>query len=82
MTPENGSTEVWLRTQNGGLWEQEEEHGQRASGRIKGKLVEVRRKGGGAPVQPTVKKGSVVVRDLRLWHGESFFLFFRRIRWW
>jgi ectoine hydroxylase-related dioxygenase (phytanoyl-CoA dioxygenase family) len=69
MTPENGSTEVWLGTHaDTSLSDQEGAHGERASGRIKGPLLEERKKVR-APCQPVVKKGSVVVRDLRLWHG-------------
>jgi ectoine hydroxylase-related dioxygenase (phytanoyl-CoA dioxygenase family) len=69
MAPENGSTEVWLGTHaDTSLNDQEGAHGERASGRIKGPLLEERRRVR-APCQPVVKKGSVVVRDLRLWHG-------------
>ncbi|KAF2793199.1 phytanoyl-CoA dioxygenase family protein [Melanomma pulvis-pyrius CBS 109.77] len=69
MTPENGSTEIWLGTHaNTTIADQEGEHGDRASGRIKKELLEERRSTRG-PCQPVVKKGSVVVRDLRLWHG-------------
>jgi ectoine hydroxylase-related dioxygenase (phytanoyl-CoA dioxygenase family) len=69
MTPENGSTEVWLGTHsNTTIADQEGEHGDRASGRIKKDMLEKRRKERG-PSQPVVKKGSVIVRDLRLWHG-------------
>ncbi|KAF2091094.1 phytanoyl-CoA dioxygenase family protein [Saccharata proteae CBS 121410] len=69
MTPENGSTEVWLGTQDfAGLNAQEGRHGERASGRIKGYLKE-RRLEERPPVQPVVGKGAVVLRDLRLWQG-------------
>ena len=69
MTPENGSTEIWLGTHsNTTIADQEGEHGDRASGRIKKNLLEKRRNERG-PSQPVVKKGSVIVRDLRLWHG-------------
>ncbi|OAL54515.1 phytanoyl-CoA dioxygenase family protein [Pyrenochaeta sp. DS3sAY3a] len=69
MTPENGSTEVWLGTHNGTtIADQEGEHGDRASGRIKKHLLESRREMR-PPSQPVVKKGSIIVRDLRLWHG-------------
>jgi ectoine hydroxylase-related dioxygenase (phytanoyl-CoA dioxygenase family) len=69
MTPENGTTEIWLGTYaNTTIADQEGEHGNRSSGRIKVPLLEERRKVRG-PAQPVVKKGSVVVRDLRLWHG-------------
>ncbi|KAH6613905.1 phytanoyl-CoA dioxygenase family protein [Boeremia exigua] len=69
MAPENGSTEVWLGTHSTTtIADQEGEHGDRASGRIKKNLLEKRR-GERGPSQPVVKKGSVVIRDLRLWHG-------------
>jgi ectoine hydroxylase-related dioxygenase (phytanoyl-CoA dioxygenase family) len=69
MTPENGSTEIWLGTHSlSNKKAQEGDHGDRASGRIKLDLLEERRKERG-PSQPVVKKGSLVVRDLRLWHG-------------
>ena len=67
--PENGSTEIWLGTHaRTTIADQEGKHGERASGRIKGALLEERR-GVRGPCQPVVKRGSVVVRDLRLWHG-------------
>ncbi|KAJ4984948.1 phytanoyl-CoA dioxygenase [Stagonosporopsis vannaccii] len=69
MTPENGSTEIWLGTHvNTTIVDQEGAHGERASGRIKKDLLEARR-AVRAPSQPIVKKGSIIVRDLRLWHG-------------
>ncbi|KAF2473710.1 phytanoyl-CoA dioxygenase family protein [Lindgomyces ingoldianus] len=69
MTPENGSTEIWLGTHaSTSIADQEGARGDRASGRIKKGLLEERKKVRG-PCQPVVKKGSVVVRDLRLWHG-------------
>lgn len=69
MTPENGSTEVWLGTHNGfGLEAQKGVHGERASGRIREALLEARREYS-PPLQPIVPKGSLIVRDLRLWHA-------------
>ena len=69
MTPENGSTEVWLGSHlNSGPTAQEGKHGERASGRIKETLL-AERALERPPSQPTVKKGSIIVRDLRLWHG-------------
>ncbi|KAF2829118.1 phytanoyl-CoA dioxygenase family protein [Ophiobolus disseminans] len=69
MTPHNGSTEVWLGTHNTTtIADQEGAHGDRASGRIKKHLLEARREAR-PPSQPMVKKGSIIVRDLRLWHG-------------
>ena len=61
--------EIWLGTHtNTSLEDQEGAHGDRASGRIKPSLLEARRSIR-APCQPVVKKGSVIIRDLRLWHG-------------
>ena len=71
FTPENGSTEIWLGTHSGdlaGLQVQEGAHGERASGRIKEDLLEQRRQLRG-PIQPVIEKGSIVIRDLRLWHA-------------
>ena len=69
MTPENGSTEVWLGTHSDtGLHSQEGLHGERASGRVKLDLLEKRRLQR-PPCQPVVPKGSLVVRDIRLWHA-------------
>ncbi len=70
MAPENGSTEVWPGTHRFGVEAQEGRHGERASGRVRETyLAAERERGGGGPVQPVVKKGSVVLRDLRLWHA-------------
>ncbi len=61
--------EVWLGTHiNSSLDSQEGKHGERASGRIKKQYLEERMQIR-APSQPTVKKGSIVIRDLRLWHA-------------
>ncbi|KAI7606589.1 hypothetical protein KC346_g10470, partial [Hortaea werneckii] len=71
FTPENGSTETWLGTHTGelsGLQVQEGAKGTRASGRIREDLLEQRRQVRG-PNQPVIEKGSIVIRDLRLWHA-------------
>ncbi|KAF4185849.1 hypothetical protein CNMCM7927_006274 [Aspergillus lentulus] len=69
MTPENGSTEIWLGTHiDSGLHVQEGMQGDRASGRIKLDELEKRR-AIRPPCQPVVPKGAIVVRDLRLWHA-------------
>ena len=69
MTVENGSTEVWLGTHiDAGVWQQEGDYGERASGRIRQDLLEKRRVVR-PPSQPVIKKGSIIVRDLRLWHA-------------
>lgn len=66
MTPHTGSTEIWLGTHNDtNIGDQEGLHGERASGRIKQYLMDQRRTLS-PPMQPTIPKGSVVVRDLRL----------------
>lgn len=68
ITPENGSTEVWLGTHTrSGLNVQEGRHGDRASGRIIADQLASRRKMR-PPIQPVVPKGSIIIRDLRLWH--------------
>ncbi|KAF7590364.1 hypothetical protein BBP40_002916 [Aspergillus hancockii] len=69
MTPENGSTEVWLGTHtDSGLHIQEGMHGDRASGRIQLDVLEKQRMIR-PPSQPVVPKGAMVLRDLRLWHA-------------
>ncbi|CAE6461781.1 unnamed protein product [Rhizoctonia solani] len=69
MTPENGSTELWLGTHTmANLDAQDGLHGDRASGRIKPDILEERRNVS-PPFQPVVPKGSIVLRDLRLWHA-------------
>ena len=71
FTPENGSTEVWLGTHTkdlAGIHVQDGAHGERASGRIKPQLLDERRETR-APSQPVIEKGSIVIRDLRLWHA-------------
>ncbi|OAL26836.1 hypothetical protein AYO22_04003 [Fonsecaea multimorphosa] len=69
MRPENGSTEVWLGTHNNfGIEAQEGAHGERASGRIHASLLAERSKTN-PPIQPFVPSGSIIVRDLRLWHA-------------
>ncbi|OXG17201.1 phytanoyl-CoA dioxygenase family protein [Cryptococcus neoformans Tu401-1] len=62
-------SEVWLGTHNGtDLSCQEGAHGERASGRIKQDLLDAR-KPISPPLQPTIPKGSLIIRDLRLWHA-------------
>ncbi|KAH8898755.1 hypothetical protein GQ53DRAFT_877877 [Thozetella sp. PMI_491] len=62
--PENGMTELWLGTQNTGV----EIRPQLGEPFIDEKFVEERRKIR-PPIYPQVKKGSILVRDLRLWHA-------------
>ncbi|KAH7038143.1 uncharacterized protein B0I36DRAFT_372324 [Microdochium trichocladiopsis] len=75
MTPENGSTELWLGTHTThGRDTQEGAHGDRASGRIRQQVMDQWKADAqnpfrGGECQPPVKKGSIVIRDLRLWHA-------------
>ncbi|TPX16156.1 uncharacterized protein E0L32_004151 [Thyridium curvatum] len=62
--PENGMTELWLGTQNTGV----EIRPQLGEPFIEETVVEERRKVR-PPLYPRVKKGSILVRDLRLWHA-------------
>ncbi|KAK2042863.1 phytanoyl-CoA dioxygenase [Colletotrichum somersetense] len=69
MTPANGSTELWLGTHAAAdATAQEGAHGDRASGRIRDAALAARR-AVRPPSQPSVRKGSLVIRDLRLWHA-------------
>ncbi|KAK1986231.1 phytanoyl-CoA dioxygenase, partial [Colletotrichum cereale] len=70
MTPANGSTELWLGTHAlaDAPAAQEGARGDRASGRIRDAALAARR-AVRPPSQPAVRKGSVVLRDLRLWHA-------------
>ena len=66
---ENGSTEIWpgshhCSTVDDHVLAENEEHGLI----IKKEFVEARRKHS-PPIQPQTKKGSMIIRDLRLWHA-------------
>lgn len=70
MTPENGTTEIWLGTHEG-FDSRLQEAGtsiKNAGGGIGDERKEERRKTR-PEIQPVVKKGSAVIRDIRLWHG-------------
>ncbi|KAK6083249.1 phytanoyl-CoA dioxygenase [Seiridium cupressi] len=71
MTPENGSTEVWLGSHTTDATAQEGAHGERVSGRIKEEPEELldHRRRTDPPAQPVISKGPIVVRDLHLWHA-------------
>lgn len=75
VSEEYGSTEVWLgshtdTTFNDHLDEEvAPEEGKRATRYgIRPELVEQRRKWA-PPIYPTIKKGSAIIRDMRLWHA-------------
>lgn len=60
--PENGTTELWLGTQNTNL----DYHRENGDPSIAEEHLEKRRKTR-SPCFPKIKKGSIVLRDLRLW---------------
>lgn len=78
VSPANGSTEVWLGSHRDTSFRDHVNCVPSADGTqksldgvvlaIRSELVEQRRKYA-PPIQASVKKGSVVLRDLRLWHA-------------
>jgi ectoine hydroxylase-related dioxygenase (phytanoyl-CoA dioxygenase family) len=62
-SPHNGSTECWLGTHT--ITSFKDQHGMKG---IHAHLLEERRKTV-PPVQPTVKRGGIIIRDMRLWHA-------------
>ncbi|KXS94490.1 hypothetical protein AC578_4513 [Pseudocercospora eumusae] len=64
MGVENGSTEIWVGSHRESSIEQHNDDDLT----IKSEVVEERRVHS-PPVQPRVKRGSVVLRDIRLWHA-------------
>jgi hypothetical protein len=72
-SPANGSTEVWLGTHRDTSFADHKNCREDASGNevefgIRNELLEARREYA-PPIQGQVKRGSVVIRDLRLWHA-------------
>jgi ectoine hydroxylase-related dioxygenase (phytanoyl-CoA dioxygenase family) len=65
VSAENGSTEVWLGSHNG---TNKKDHISDVSGWIRQDVFTERAKIS-PPFQPTIPKGSVCLRDLRLWHA-------------
>ncbi|KAL6236836.1 hypothetical protein BDW75DRAFT_249802 [Aspergillus navahoensis] len=67
-TPENGATEVWLGSHTGtsrNVLDPRYEHEQ-----VRAELLEERRMMGRGGIQPErLPKGSLVIRDMRLWHA-------------
>ncbi|KAH8909339.1 hypothetical protein BR93DRAFT_924351 [Coniochaeta sp. PMI_546] len=63
-TPENGSTEVWPGTHLTTRFS--DQNGMKG---IFAHKLEERRAEAGGPVQPSVKKGGIIIRDMRLWHA-------------
>lgn len=65
-SPENGATEVWLGSHHDtdkSVLDSSVKHKQ-----IKAELREARRKFS-PPIQPSLPKGSLIIRDFRLWHA-------------
>jgi ectoine hydroxylase-related dioxygenase (phytanoyl-CoA dioxygenase family) len=65
VSARNGSTEIWLGTHHG---YNKGDHDQPCSGWIKRDRF-LERAAVRPPIQPTIKKGSLCIRDLRLWHA-------------
>jgi hypothetical protein len=63
-TPENGSTEIWPGTHVF----TEDDHLPHGRGWIKKKAFTDRARSS-PPIQPTIQAGSILMRDLRLWHS-------------
>jgi ectoine hydroxylase-related dioxygenase (phytanoyl-CoA dioxygenase family) len=63
-SPENGATEVWVGSHHVSTVDEHE----RGLLQIRKELVEERRKHS-PPIQASTKKGSIIIRDLRLWHA-------------
>jgi len=69
MSIENGSTELWLGSHRDSNIDQHTKlDGGEFDNHIKPHLVTERRKHC-PPIQPSTKKGSLILRDLRLWHA-------------
>ena len=68
-SPENGATEFWPGTHHVSTPECHETlPGNERILHVKAECVEQRRKHS-PPVQPCTRRGSIIVRDLRLWHA-------------
>lgn len=65
---ENGSTEIWVGSHRDSCIDQHTAYGGEAGLTIKPELVEARRLHS-PPVNPSTKKGSMIIRDVRLWHA-------------
>lgn len=69
MSVENGSTEIWVGSHRDSNVDQHTGFdGTERDLTIKPKLIEERRRHS-PPVQPVTKKGSIILRDIRLWHA-------------
>lgn len=62
---QNGATEVWPRSH---IWSHFDLH-RYGESKIKQGLLDEALHAGFGPLRPSIRKGSVVIRDLRLWHA-------------
>jgi ectoine hydroxylase-related dioxygenase (phytanoyl-CoA dioxygenase family) len=68
VSPENGATELWLGSHHVSTMDEHVNSRTADPLVIKPRCREERRKHS-PPIQPTIKKGSLMIRDLRLWHA-------------
>lgn len=64
-SPENGATEIWLGSHIDADHRDDDDS---PDGGVRADVVEARRKIR-PPIQPTLPKGSLIIRDFRLWHA-------------
>jgi ectoine hydroxylase-related dioxygenase (phytanoyl-CoA dioxygenase family) len=71
-SPANGSTELWVGSHRDTTWADHKNYGsaefKEGEIGIRDECLEARRQWA-PPIQPTVERGSVILRDLRLWHA-------------
>ena len=65
---ENGATEIWVGSHRDSNVDQHTVHGGEEGLTIKREVLEERRKHS-PPINPSAKKGSLIMRDVRLWHA-------------
>lgn len=68
VTAENGATEIWPGSHRDSCIDQHTSDAGEAGLTIRRELIEERRQYS-PPIQPSTKKGSMVIRDVRLWHA-------------
>lgn len=66
-SPENGATEIWVGSHH--VSTNEEHIGSETGGLIIRASCREERRKHSPPIQATTKKGSLIIRDLRLWHA-------------
>lgn len=68
VSPENGSTEIWLGSHKTTSFKKHMQSPASYRGRIHPDEVEKRRTIR-PPIYPCIKKGSLIIRDIRIWHA-------------